>query len=112
MAATHGRGFWILDDLTPLREARSTAAEFVLYSPEPALRLYYPDAVNTRGAVGANPPAGAVIDYVLARRRPRPNSPWTLAMPRVVPDKTSLQHKDQQRSAAARVAGSNCGRTI
>ena len=65
VAATHGRGFWILDDLTPLRQARSTAAEPVLYSPETALRLYYPDSVNTRGPVGANPPAGAVIDYVL-----------------------------------------------
>ena len=64
VAATHGRGFWILDDVTPLREARSAGA-LVLYPPAAARRLYYPDSVNTRGPVGANPPAGAVIDYVL-----------------------------------------------
>ena len=66
VAATHGRGFWILDNLTPLRQAQATADNPVLYSPATALRLYYPDQVNTRRPVGANPPAGAVIDYVLA----------------------------------------------
>jgi photosystem II stability/assembly factor-like uncharacterized protein len=65
VAATHGRGFWILDNLTPLRQAHATADELVLYSPATARRLYYPDAVNTRRPVGANPPAGTVIDYVL-----------------------------------------------
>jgi hypothetical protein len=65
VAATHGRGFWILDNLTPLRQAQATADELVMYSPAAARRLYYPDAVNTRRPVGANPPAGAVIDYVL-----------------------------------------------
>jgi hypothetical protein len=54
-----------LDDLTPLRQAQATADDLVLYSPETALRLYYPDQVNSRRPVGANPPAGAVIDYVL-----------------------------------------------
>ncbi len=65
VAATHGRGFWILDDLTPLRQAKAPADDLVLYSPQTALRLYYPDQVNSRRPVGANPPAGAVIDYVL-----------------------------------------------
>jgi hypothetical protein len=54
-----------LDDLTPLRQAQATADDLVLYSPETARRLYYPDQVNSRRPVGANPPAGAVIDYVL-----------------------------------------------
>jgi hypothetical protein len=65
VAATHGRGFWILDNVTPLRQAQATADELVLYSPATARRLYYPDQVNTRRPVGANPPAGAAIDYVL-----------------------------------------------
>jgi photosystem II stability/assembly factor-like uncharacterized protein len=65
VAATHGRGFWILDDLTPLRQTQATADDLVLYSPASALRLYYADQVNTRRPVGANPPAGAIIDYVL-----------------------------------------------
>jgi hypothetical protein len=37
----------------------------VLYAPQTALRLHYPDQVNSRRPVGANPPAGAIIDYVL-----------------------------------------------
>jgi photosystem II stability/assembly factor-like uncharacterized protein len=65
IAATHGRGFWILDDLTPLRQAKASTDELVLYSPQTALRLHYPDQVNARRPVGANPPAGAIIDYVL-----------------------------------------------
>jgi len=65
IAATHGRSFWILDDVTPLRQAAADADPVVLYSPAPAVRLYYPDEVNRRGPVGENPPAGAIIDYVL-----------------------------------------------
>jgi photosystem II stability/assembly factor-like uncharacterized protein len=66
IAATHGRGFWILDDLTPLRQAaKASNDELVLYAPQTALRLHYPDQVNSRRPVGANPPAGAIIDYVL-----------------------------------------------
>jgi hypothetical protein len=36
-----------------------------LYTPEKALRLYYPDDVDSRRPVGENPPAGALIDYFL-----------------------------------------------
>jgi hypothetical protein len=70
VAATHGRGFWILDDLTPLRQAKATDDGLVLYTPQTALRLYYPDQVNSRRPVGANPPAGALIDYVLPAAAP------------------------------------------
>jgi photosystem II stability/assembly factor-like uncharacterized protein len=67
VAATHGRSFWILDDVTPLRQIdRGTAAnDVVLYAPQTALRLHYPDEVDSRHPVGENPPAGALIDYVL-----------------------------------------------
>ncbi len=67
VVATHGRSFWILDDITPLRQisASTAAQDVVLYQPQVALRLSYPDEVNTRRPVGANPPAGALIDYVL-----------------------------------------------
>jgi photosystem II stability/assembly factor-like uncharacterized protein len=65
VAATHGRGFWILDNVTPLRQVQPAAEDLVLYSPATALRLYYPDDVNSRRPVGPNPPAGAIIDYVL-----------------------------------------------
>lgn len=65
VAATHGRGFWILDNVTPLRQVQPVAENLVLYSPATALRLYYPEEVNSRRPVGPNPPAGAIIDYVL-----------------------------------------------
>ncbi|MEA3138745.1 MAG: hypothetical protein QOK23_914 [Gammaproteobacteria bacterium] len=65
VAATHGRGFWILDNVTPLRQVQSAPDDLVLYSPATALRLYYPEEVNSRRPVGPNPPAGAIIDYVL-----------------------------------------------
>jgi photosystem II stability/assembly factor-like uncharacterized protein len=65
VAATHGRSFWILDDLSPLRQAAPTSDDLVLYAPQNATRLYYPDQVDSRRPVGQNPPAGALIDYVL-----------------------------------------------
>ena len=68
VVATHGRSFWILEDVTPLRQiaADSPAPAVQLYSPEAAHRLYYPDQVDTRRPAGVNPPAGALIDYDLA----------------------------------------------
>ena len=67
VAATHGRAFWILDDLTPLRQASAATAGQPLWlcAPEQATRLYYPDQVDNRRPVGENPPAGALIDYAL-----------------------------------------------
>jgi photosystem II stability/assembly factor-like uncharacterized protein len=67
IAATHGRSFWILDDVTPLRQvgAATSATDVVLYKPQTALRLSYPDAVDSRQPAGENPPAGALIDYYL-----------------------------------------------
>jgi photosystem II stability/assembly factor-like uncharacterized protein len=65
--ATHGRSFWILDDVTPLREvaAASAASGPYLYRPATAHRLYYPDQVDARPPAGQNPPAGVLIDYYL-----------------------------------------------
>ncbi|MGD0865023.1 MAG: sialidase family protein, partial [Rhizomicrobium sp.] len=70
VVATHGRSFWILDDVTPLRQIASatTDADVLLYKPQSAYRLYYPDAVDTRRPVGTNPPAGALIDYYFASK--------------------------------------------
>jgi photosystem II stability/assembly factor-like uncharacterized protein len=67
VVATHGRSFWILDDVTPLRqaEAASTASTAYLYKPETGYRLHYPDQVDMHPPVGPNPPAGALIDYYL-----------------------------------------------
>ncbi|HET7207778.1 MAG TPA: hypothetical protein VFI95_14470 [Terriglobales bacterium] len=65
VAATHGRSFWVLDNITPLRQidANSATSEMVLYKPEPAVRLHLPEAIERRGPVGDDPPLGAMIDY-------------------------------------------------
>lgn len=69
VVATHGRSFWILDDLAPLQQlaagrAQIAAADAHLFTPSPAQR-----GRGTRGGgggmSGANPPSGAVIYYTL-----------------------------------------------
>ena len=65
IAATHGRSFWVLDDITPLRQidVNSVNAEMTLFKPQTALRLHLPDAIDRRGPVGDDPPLGAIISY-------------------------------------------------
>ena len=67
VVATHGRAFWILDDLSPLRQASAAIAsqDVHLFQPRTALRLQYPEAFDARLPAGRNPPAGAIIDYFL-----------------------------------------------
>jgi len=71
VAATHGRGFWILDTLTPLRqmaEARAAAGPY-LSKPATAVRVRYGmnDATEWTPELphGENPPPGGLIDYYL-----------------------------------------------
>jgi len=67
VAATHGRSFWVLDDLTPLRQLAEgmTPGDVHLFRPATAVRLHIPAQVERRLPVGDNPPPGAVIDYYL-----------------------------------------------
>ncbi len=67
VVATHGRAFWVLTDITPLRQIGpgTGSAAVTLYKPQTALRLHYPDQIDDRPPVGENPPAGAIIDYGL-----------------------------------------------
>jgi photosystem II stability/assembly factor-like uncharacterized protein len=73
--ATHGRSFWILDDITPLREltpelAAKTAAEPVhLFAPAKAMRIRasvnHDTPLPAEEPAGENPPAGAFVYYYL-----------------------------------------------
>ncbi len=70
VAGTHGRGFWILDDIEPLRQiASATSANVVLFRPARALRFRWNKNSDTPlppdEPAGQNPPDGAIIDYVL-----------------------------------------------
>jgi photosystem II stability/assembly factor-like uncharacterized protein len=79
--ATHGRGFWILDDITPLRQLdqKVTVAGAFLFRPQSAVRVRW--NMNTDTPLppdepgGENPPDGAVIDYYLG---PSTSGPVTL----------------------------------
>lgn len=67
IAATHGRSFWMIDDLTPLRELSVEIAEkeFYLFRSKPAYRMsggYQPGASLTEGE---NHPNGAIFHYFL-----------------------------------------------
>ncbi len=72
VAGTHGRGFWILDDITPLRQmaAAQAAKDAYLFKPETALRVRFgtndPTPWPPEVAAGENPPPGGIIDYYLA----------------------------------------------
>ena len=51
VVATHGRSFWVLDNLTPLRQVNpGAAADMILYQPQTALRLHYPTEYDKRAA--------------------------------------------------------------
>ena len=70
IVATHGRSFWILDDITPLREASAAIAGSThLFAPPPAYRVqrdtYTDTPLPPDEPVGTNPPDGAILDYYL-----------------------------------------------
>jgi hypothetical protein len=67
---THGRSFWILDDITTLRQIREgDAGENKLFQPQLATRIQRSTNPDTplppETPMGQNPPDGAVLDYVL-----------------------------------------------
>jgi hypothetical protein len=73
IVATHGRSFWILDDITTLRQmtAAVTHADVHLFHPAQAYRQRRDTNTDTPlpadEPAGENPPDGAAIDYFLAK---------------------------------------------
>lgn len=71
VVGTHGRSFWILDDITPLRQinADTKLAEAVLFKPQLATRvkrsLHTDTPFPPEEPAGQNPPDGAIINYYL-----------------------------------------------
>jgi photosystem II stability/assembly factor-like uncharacterized protein len=78
IAATHGRGFWILDNLTPFRqaaEARAASGAY-LFKPATAVRVRIatidPTPLPPEVPAGENPLPGGIVDYQLAANAPGP----------------------------------------
>lgn len=69
--ATHGRSFWILDDITPLRQLNEESKKMnaLLFKPQDAYRVRWNMNTDTplpqEEPAGQNPPEGAIIDYYL-----------------------------------------------
>ena len=71
VVGTHGRSFWILDDITPLRQYNSALVDsnVHLFAPQVAYRVKRNVNTDTplppEEPAGQNPPDGAIINYYL-----------------------------------------------
>jgi photosystem II stability/assembly factor-like uncharacterized protein len=71
IAGTHGRGFWILDDISPLRQisSQTAASDAHLFRPAAAYRMKRDNSTDTplppEVPAGQNPPDGAILYYYL-----------------------------------------------
>jgi hypothetical protein len=97
IAATHGRSFWILDDLSALRQLspQITRSGAHLFKPRPAYRASFGGGGGTGAAgghpTGANPPSGGVVYYWLAQPRQVVTMDFLDSQGRVIRSFTSQQ---------------------
>ncbi len=79
VVATHGRSFWILDDLTVLHQLADSVAraDAFLFRPRDTWRLRGGGGFGGGGNVGRNPPAGVMVFFTL---RQRPDSATTVTL--------------------------------
>ena len=77
VVATHGRSFWILDDISPLRQMplnASASSSIYLFAPATAIRMRFNANTDTplpaEVPAGENPPSGAVFYYYLKSSLP------------------------------------------
>ncbi len=74
VVGTHGRSFWILDDITLLRQATPSVkmADVTLFAPQTAMRvrwnLWTDTPLPQEEPAGQNPPEGAIINYFLKEK--------------------------------------------
>jgi photosystem II stability/assembly factor-like uncharacterized protein len=78
IVATHGRGFWVLDNITTLRQMTDQVAQSgaYLFRPAEAIRMHagsdFASPMPRDEALAENPPTGAMIDYYLKSAAPGP----------------------------------------
>ena len=97
IVATHGRSFWVLDDLAPLRQDTSSVAaeDAYLFTPSTAVRTRMGHANRRRYAIGENPPDGAIIYYYLKDAPKEPVKLEFLQDGRVIRQFTSEEKKTE-----------------
>jgi photosystem II stability/assembly factor-like uncharacterized protein len=101
--ATHGRGFWILDDVSALRQldAKVESASAWLFAPATATRVRRPAFTGTPlpkdEPMAPNPPDGAYIDYALKATAPEA----------VVPDPITLEIFDGAGASVRRYSSTD-----
>ena len=74
VVATYGRGFWILDDMTPIQnlDEQVLRSDVHLFAPRPAYRFRFKEAASSQPedpVAGRNPEYGASLNYYLAASR-------------------------------------------
>ena len=78
IVATHGRSYWVLDDITALRQVTDKVAQSdaYLFRPADAIRMHagadYGSPMPRDEALAENPPVGAMIDYYVKADLPGP----------------------------------------
>lgn len=78
VVGTHGRSFWILDDITPLRQINEQIknSDAFLFAPQTAIRVKRSVHTDTpfppEEPMGQNPPDGAIINYYLKEKSQAP----------------------------------------
>ena len=78
--ATHGRGMYIMDDITPIRElAQAMKADAFLFDIRPAIRWQTWGRDNPLGSkewTGDNPPYGAIVNFYVTAAGPVDDLRW------------------------------------
>ena len=73
IVATHGRGFWVIDDISPLRQLSDAVTRNDVYLFKPADAINFIEGTDNGTPLqkdepqAENPPDGAVIDYYLKK---------------------------------------------
>ncbi|HEX7122152.1 MAG TPA: glycosyl hydrolase, partial [Gemmatimonadaceae bacterium] len=103
VAATHGRSFWIMDNINPLRQVTPEITQKAAHLFQPA------DAYRTNwggrgggGGVGASPPSGAVVHYWLRQPNQRVQLEFLDAQGEVIQRFTSEQSPEQAADSIRR----------
>jgi photosystem II stability/assembly factor-like uncharacterized protein len=74
IVATHGRSFWVLDDIGPLRQLTPAISNEPahLFAPSTAIRTRIGHRERRRYAIAENPPQGAIVYYWLKEKPKEP----------------------------------------